>query len=126
MSVVSGTTEIYTNDDTRPHLSYPPKKLTGRLSEIEISLNRDVSSAAVLLKIFPVPSEACYGASSKRTTTMQKRKTLFDQVPVEVAEKVLRQQTSEPKAVAAGCLLLRNPAPTRVSRIRRLRRRHYG
>jgi hypothetical protein len=54
---------------------------------------------------------------------MQKRKTQFDQVPVEVAEKVLRQQTSEPKAVATGCLLLRNPAPTRVSRIRRLRRR---
>jgi hypothetical protein len=54
---------------------------------------------------------------------MQKRKTQFDQVPVAVAEKVLRQQTSEPKAVATGCLLLRNPVPTRVSRIRRLRRR---
>ncbi len=57
---------------------------------------------------------------------MQKRKTQFDQVPVEVAEKVLRQQTSEPKAIATGCLLLRNPVPTRVGRRRRLRRHLYS
>lgn len=63
---------------------------------------------------------------ARGTTAVQKKKTQFDQVPVEVAEKVLRQQSSEPKAVATGCLLLRSPVPTRVNRLRRLRRRLYS
>jgi hypothetical protein len=57
---------------------------------------------------------------------MQKREIRFEQVPIEIAEKVLRQQTSGPKAIATGCLLLRSPVPTRVSRLRRLRRRLHG
>jgi hypothetical protein len=81
MGLVSGTTEIYTNDDTRPHLSYPPKKLTGRLSEIEISLNSDVSSAEDLLKIFPVLSKACYGASSKRNDDHAKKENAIRSSP---------------------------------------------
>jgi len=57
---------------------------------------------------------------------MQKGKTQFNQVPVAVAEKVLRLQTGGPKATAKGCLLLRTPVLTRVSRLRRLRRRLYS
>jgi hypothetical protein len=50
---------------------------------------------------------------------MQKRKTQFDQVPVEVAEKVLRKQNSQSKTVAIESL-------ARVGRRRRLRRRLYS
>jgi hypothetical protein len=57
---------------------------------------------------------------------MQKRKTRFDQVPIKVAEQVLRRQISEPRPIATGCLLLRNPVPTRVGRGRRPRRHLYG
>jgi hypothetical protein len=56
---------------------------------------------------------------------MQKKKTRFDQVPIEVAEKVLRQQTSQAKTMANGSLLLRNPVSARVGRRRRQRRRLY-
>jgi hypothetical protein len=56
---------------------------------------------------------------------MQKRKTRFEQVPIEAAENALRQQTNRPRTVANRSLLLRNPVPIRVGRRRLLRRRIY-
>jgi hypothetical protein len=57
---------------------------------------------------------------------MQKRKTRFEQVPIEVAENALRQQTSRPKTIAYRTLLLRHPVRMRVGHRRFLRRRPCG
>jgi hypothetical protein len=57
---------------------------------------------------------------------MQKRKTHFEQVPMEAAENALRLQVSRPKTIANGSLLLRNPVRIRVGRRRLLRRRIYS
>jgi len=57
---------------------------------------------------------------------MQKRKTHFEQVPIEVAENALRQQTSKQKMFTMGSPLLRNPVPNRVGSRRFLRRRFYS
>jgi hypothetical protein len=57
---------------------------------------------------------------------MQKRKTHFEQVPIEVAENALRQRTSKQKMVTMGSPLLRNPVPIRVGLRRFLRRRPYS
>jgi hypothetical protein len=54
---------------------------------------------------------------------MQKRKTHFEQVPIGVAENALRQQSSRPKTIANGSLLLMNPVPLRVGTRGLLRRR---
>jgi hypothetical protein len=57
---------------------------------------------------------------------MQKRKTRFEQVPIEAAENALRQQTSRPRTVSNGSLLLSNPVPIRVGRRRLRHRRIYS
>jgi hypothetical protein len=56
---------------------------------------------------------------------MQKKKTHFEQVPIEVAEEALRQQTSRPKPITNGSLVLLNPVPQRVGTRRFVRRRLY-
>lgn len=56
---------------------------------------------------------------------MQKKKTHFEQVPIEVAEDALRQQTSRPKPITNGSLVLLNPVPQRVGTRRFVRRRLY-
>ena len=57
---------------------------------------------------------------------MQKRKTHFEQVPIEVAEHALRQQTSRPKTILNRSPLLTNPVPLRAGTRRFLRRPHCG
>ena len=57
---------------------------------------------------------------------MQKRKTHFEQVPIEVAQNALRQQTGRPKTILNRSPLLMNPVPLRVGARRFLRRRHCG
>jgi hypothetical protein len=56
---------------------------------------------------------------------MQKRKTRFEQVPIEVAEDALRLQTSRRTAIANRSLFFRNTVRIRVGPRRFLRRRHY-
>jgi len=56
---------------------------------------------------------------------MQRRKTHFDQVPMEVAENALRVQASRLKPNAIGNLIFRNPGPIRVGIRRLLHRRPY-
>jgi hypothetical protein len=56
---------------------------------------------------------------------MQKRKTRFEQVPIEVAENALRLQTSRRTPIANRSLLFRNPVRIRVGPRRLLRRRPY-
>jgi hypothetical protein len=57
---------------------------------------------------------------------MQKRKTRFEQVPIEVAENAFRHQTGRPKSIASGTLLLRNPVPVRAGLRCLLCRRPYS
>jgi hypothetical protein len=57
---------------------------------------------------------------------MQKRETHFEQVPIEVAENALRQQTIKQKMFTMGSPLLKNPVRIRVGLRRFLRRRPYG
>jgi len=57
---------------------------------------------------------------------MQKRKTHFEQVPIEVAENALRLQTSRRTAIANRSLLLRNTVRIRVGPRRFQRWRPYG
>ncbi len=57
---------------------------------------------------------------------MQKRKTHFEQIPIEVAEKALRQQARRRTAIANRSLLLRHPIRRRVGSRLFLRRRPYG
>jgi len=56
---------------------------------------------------------------------MQKKKTHFEQVPIEVAEDALRQQTSRPKPITNANLVLLNRVPQRVGTRRFVRRRLY-
>jgi hypothetical protein len=56
---------------------------------------------------------------------MQRRKTHFDQVPMEVAENALRVQPSQLKTNAIESLIFRNPDPIRIGIRRLLNRRPY-
>jgi hypothetical protein len=56
---------------------------------------------------------------------MQKGKTHFEQVPIEVAENALRLQATRRTAIANRSLLSRHPVRIRVGPRRFLRRRPY-
>jgi hypothetical protein len=57
---------------------------------------------------------------------MQRRKTRFEQVPIEVAESALRLQTSPPTTIVYRSRLLRSPVLIRVGARRFPRRRPHS
>jgi len=57
---------------------------------------------------------------------MKKRKTRFEQVPVEVAESALRQQFIQPNGAGCGSQPFGTVEPIQAGRRRLLRRRNFN
>jgi hypothetical protein len=99
------------------------KNDSAALSRLTFPLMETHRQAEDILEIFPVSVEDCYGPSSQGEDAMQKKKTHFEQVPLEVAEHALRQQTSKPRGLTKGTVLSLNSVPQRLGTRRFVRRR---
>jgi hypothetical protein len=79
------------------------------LRSTEIPLNGSLSWAKDIQKSFPVSLGACYGVSEEQRS-IRKTYIHFEQVPIEVVEKILEQQAPVAKRAVNGKRIVKKSA----------------